>query len=343
MSRTIERTSLDLRYENHRLRNMATEARLLGSIAERGIEQPLAGVDTAQGPVLLDGFKRVRCARQLGIESVPYVSWGNDEAQGIAHLMSVGNRRGLNILEEARFVTELLTIHGMTSADVAETLSRSKAWVSVRRGLIQEMSSVVQDIMFRGAFPVYAYMSALRPFMRMNGVGSLEVEQFVQSIASQKLSLREIELLADGYFRGPAGLREAIREGRWKWTLQQLQEVPEDPSACNAVEQSLLRDLEQLLKSMERITLRAHDTRLETRAFLAQAHLLVASLLGRRDSFLQILEVLYDRCGRTECDSAIASERNGIQRDQSQPTSQPQHRAVDCQTSGEDHAEAEMR
>lgn len=37
MSQTVERSSLDLRYQSYRLRNGAAEARLLASIAERGI------------------------------------------------------------------------------------------------------------------------------------------------------------------------------------------------------------------------------------------------------------------------------------------------------------------
>ena len=75
MSETVERSSLDLRYESCRLRNSAAEARLLASIAERGIEEPLGGVSTPQGRLLLDGFRRHRCAVKLGIECVPYVSW----------------------------------------------------------------------------------------------------------------------------------------------------------------------------------------------------------------------------------------------------------------------------
>ena len=55
MSQTVERSSLDLRYEDYRLRNSAAEARLLASISERGIEEPLGGVDTPQGRLLLDG------------------------------------------------------------------------------------------------------------------------------------------------------------------------------------------------------------------------------------------------------------------------------------------------
>lgn len=122
MSETVERSSLDLRYESYRLRNDAAEARLLASIAERGIEQPLSGVDTPQGRLLLDGFKRYRCAKKLGIECLPYVSLGEEEAAGIVSLMRVSKHKTLSILEQARFVVELLTMHDMSVADVAETI-----------------------------------------------------------------------------------------------------------------------------------------------------------------------------------------------------------------------------
>ena len=87
MSEMVERSSLDLRYEGYRLRDDAAEARLLASIAARGIEEPLGGVDTPRGRLLLDGFRRNRCAAKLGLECVPYVSWGDDEPLGIANLM----------------------------------------------------------------------------------------------------------------------------------------------------------------------------------------------------------------------------------------------------------------
>jgi len=297
MSETVERTSLDLRYQTHRLRNAAAEARLLASVAECGIQQPLKGVDTPQGRLLLDGFKRYRCAEKLNIECVPYVSLGEEETTGIASLMRVTEQKTLSILEQARFVVELLSMHDMSIADVAETVSRSKAWVSMRRSLLKEMPQAVQEILFRGVFPVYSYMVTLRPFMRMNGVGPKEIEQFVQATADQRLSVREIELLAHGYFRGPASLREAIDQGKWKWSLQQMQAVPEDPDACNDFERALLRDLEQLLKLIGRVVTRCDDSRLKTRAFHAQANLLVAGLLSRRESFFKKMEEFHDRSG----------------------------------------------
>jgi hypothetical protein len=109
--------------------------------------------------------------------------------------------------------------------------------------------------------------------------------------------VRHIELLAHGYFRGPASLREAVDQGNWKWSLQQMQAVPEDPEGCNDVECALLRELERLLKSMQRVMTRCNDPRLKTRAFHAQANLLVASLLSRRELFFKTMEEFHDRSG----------------------------------------------
>ncbi len=109
MREMVELSSLDLRYEGHRLRDDAREARLLASIAERGIEEPLGGVDTSAARFLLDGFKRCRSAKKLGIDCVPYVSLGEEEATGILNLMRASTGKGLNILEQARFVVDLVS------------------------------------------------------------------------------------------------------------------------------------------------------------------------------------------------------------------------------------------
>jgi len=58
MSQPVELSTFNLRYEGYRLRDQAREARLLASLALRGIEEPLQGVDTPAGRFLLNGFKR---------------------------------------------------------------------------------------------------------------------------------------------------------------------------------------------------------------------------------------------------------------------------------------------
>lgn len=298
MNENVELTSFNLRYEGHRIRDDAAEARLMASIARRGIDEPLKGVDTPQDRFLLKGFKRYRCARKLSIGRVPYVSLGEEEAMGIIGLMRVAKNHRLNLLEEAKFIVELLTLHQMSPAEVAEKLGRSKGWVSMRRTLFEEMSEDIERILFRGAFPVYAYMYTLRPFMRMNSVGKKPVERFVKAVAGHRLSVRDIESLAEGYFRGPASLREAIDEGKWSWALDRMKTVREAPEGCSAIERRLLKDLQMLEKYVQRVIARCHDERLQSPAFRAQANLLAASLLSKWEPFFQTMREFHDRSGQ---------------------------------------------
>jgi hypothetical protein len=298
MAENIELSTLNLRYEGYRLRDAAREARVLASIAECGIEEPLEGVDTPDGRFLLDGFKRRRSAEKLGLHCVPYVSVAEEEASGIIALMRTAPNKSLQILEQAKFVVELLTIHGMSVGDVAESLSRSKGWVCMRRNLLEAMSDGVERILFRGAFPVYSYMYTLRPFMRMNSVTSSDVEQFIQFVADKHLSVRDIELLADGYFRGPESLRAAIAQGKLNWSLEKMKNVPDDPDGCNEFERVLLRELQTLGKSMRRVVLKCQDRRLASRPFYAQANLLTAGLLSNLDTFKERIQQFHDRSGQ---------------------------------------------
>ena len=271
---------------------------MLASIADRGVEQPLEGVDTPQGLLLLDGFKRLRCARKLSLHRLPYISLGSDEADAIVQLIGPSPRQPLNILEQAKFVVELMSVHQQSLAEVAQSLSRSKAWVSLRQNLLREMNEEVQAILFRGEFSVYSYMYTLRPFMRLNAVTPSEIEQFVKVLAKQRLSVREIELLAQGYFRGPASLRQAIESGKFSWSLEQMQRVPQDPNGCQDFERVLLDDLQNLTKRMRRLMAKCQDQRLSTRAFFSQANLLTGQLLSQLEPFSKTMRNFYDRSGQ---------------------------------------------
>ena len=75
----------------------------------RGIQEPLEGVEVQQTQVLLNGFKRYRCARRLRLATVPFSSLGGDEATAILGLLKLSNNRTLSILEQAAFIAELKT------------------------------------------------------------------------------------------------------------------------------------------------------------------------------------------------------------------------------------------
>jgi predicted transcriptional regulator len=245
MVRDIELSSLDLRYEGFRLKEPAVEGRLLASIAQRGIDEPLEGVEVQEVKILLNGFKRLRCARKLCLATVPYGSLGQDEVEGIVSLLRTSHKRVLSILEEAAFVTELKNTRQMNVAQIASELSRSKAWVNVRLGLLIGMSEKVRQKLFSGAFPVYAYMNPLRHCMRITGVTQAQVDEFVLALSGHGLSVREVEKLAHACFRGPDSLRQEILKGNFALPLQQMQQAAKSCPECSDFERILLEDLEK--------------------------------------------------------------------------------------------------
>jgi len=176
----IELSQLDLRYQGHRLQQPRLEEQLLASIAQVGIQEPLQGVSGGSGAILLNGFKRARCARKLPLHTVPFVSWGTDEVAGILQLLRGARPQALHLLEQARFVDELKSERGMSVSEIAEQLSRSKAWVSLRLGLVAQLSPTVREALFSGAFPVYSYLYSLRRFRRLKPAA--DIDQFVTAL-----------------------------------------------------------------------------------------------------------------------------------------------------------------
>jgi hypothetical protein len=285
MANEVELASLDLRYESFRLKQAALEERLLSSITQRGIEEPLEGVEVTEAKVLLNGFKRCRCARRLRLATVPYSSLGQDEAVAILGLLKMSNHRCLSILEQAAFIAELKNGRRLNVAEIAAELSRSKSWVTMRLGLMAEMSGPVRRQLFAGAFPVYSHMYLMRQFMRMNGVKAQEVQEFVLAVSGHGLSVREVEQLAHGFFRGPESFRQEIRKGNLALPLERMRQVPQSADACSEFERVLLGDLELTQKYMQRVMGKSQDQRLQSRAFHAPCHLLTAGILSRSRAF----------------------------------------------------------
>jgi hypothetical protein len=294
----VEISSFDLRFEGYRLQNKVAERILLASILEKGIREPLQGVDTEHGRTLLNGFKRYRCARRLGIAVVPYVSLSTDVGVGIIELLRMSNEKGLGILEQARLIEELKEGHHMTPADIAGLLEKSKAWVSVRSGILGEMSRFVREKIFCGQFPVYAYMYVLRPFIRINRIKREDIDEFVGLVAGRKLSIREIELLAKGYFKGSNEFREQLRKGDIAFGLAGLRDMSRKAEGCTKAEQVMLRDLELSQVYMQRVTARTKETSFKSRAFFAQANLLTGGILRQMDLFTHAVKEFHDRSAK---------------------------------------------
>ena len=303
MAEQVEMSSLDLRYESCRMKSKNAEKQLLESILDNGIRDAFRGVKTKQGSrILLDGFKRYRCAQKLNIGIVPFHSLAADEALGIIELLRIANAKSLSILEQARFVDELKSVHKMSISEIATLVERSKGWVGMRVGLIGEMSKTVMDKIFSGKFPVYSYMYTIRSFMRMNGIKKQEVDEFVASVSDKGLSLRDIEVLANGYFKGGQDIREQIKSGNIAWGLSRLKHSLVEPTDCTQIERRMLTDLEITQKYMQRVISKSQDDRFKNASFFVQAHLISGGILRQLEIFSKTIEVFHDQCGQTPSD-----------------------------------------
>lgn len=298
MIQNVEVNSFDLRYEAYRLRHEGAEKVLLCSISDVGIRDPLEGVDTPCGPILLNGFKRLRCAKKLGIGIVPFTSLGTDEVMGVIQLLRISNSKALSILEQARLIDDLHHLHKMSISEIAHSLEKGKTWVSMRLGIIEKMSDCVRQKVFGGKFPVYSYMYTLQQFRRMNCCSDDQIDEFVRLVSGKNLSIRDIERLAYGYFKGPDDFREQIKKGNILWAVGKMKEIPPDMQDFNEAERSMLTSLEILQKHISKIMYKTNEDKFKSDSFFAQANLVAGGILTKITGFQKALRQFYDRSGQ---------------------------------------------
>jgi ParB/RepB/Spo0J family partition protein len=293
----VEISQIDTRFERVRIRDKALQKALLDSILEGGIREPLkCAIPPERKMILLDGFKRLRCAIKLGIKAVPVVSLGIDEPTAILQLLRISTAKTLSTLEQAALVDELHQAHTMSVSQIAHHLERSPAWVSLRLGLIGDMSMAVQEAIFAGRFPVRSYMYTLRPFTRVKGIKKSEIDTFVQSVSGKGLSVRALDVLALGFFKGGPGIREQIARGNLDWTLQHLRQQPgSDSPSLNEWESKALKGLDVAQGCIVRVPHQLKDGRLKSQEFFSEADLLAEGILARIDFFIKTVRWFYDQ------------------------------------------------
>jgi predicted transcriptional regulator len=304
MMETIELNRLDLRLEHTRTRKNAVEQVLLQSIAQSGILDPLhvAGGADEQEYILLDGFKRYRCARKLGIGMAPAECIAGDLASGILTMIRRSDGgSGITTLEQAALIEELYKRCGLTIYDIAQKLDRSPSWVSMRLGMIEELSDLVREKIMSGAFPARAYLYGIKGFTRVNNIASQRVDAFVGAVSGKGLSTRELFVLSRAYFTGGPAIERLIREGDARRALQLLCVDPEggeDPALCER-ERRFIKDLAATSACINRIIGSAVDESDWTALFMQYVNLWSRTILKHLEDFKAVIHELYNRSGAT--------------------------------------------
>jgi ParB/RepB/Spo0J family partition protein len=336
-SKQIEIIEIDRKYESYRIQSASREKMLFSSIAERGIDEAIAGVSSIETGryIILDGFKRLRCAIRLGHTQIAFVSIGENEADCILHLIRVANAKGLTMLEQAKLVDDLNRVFGLSVAEISMRLQRSKAWVRARLEVLKEMSAAVMNDIIAGRFPLYSYIYTLRPHRRLPGGASQKaVENFVGHVGGRGLSAREIELLSDGYFRGGTKMRQEIEGGNLGWCLEEMKRRAEAkstlPASLNENEKRALRDLEFMSQLTGRLPLRLTHRDLKSGEFYVEAVVIVGELLRLWPDFTNKMGDFYDRCRAAESNREIAPAGHESSGNESQSESTSGHDSRNC-------------
>lgn len=123
---------------------------LADSIRERGVIQPVVVRRRGSGYQLIAGERRVRAAREAGLETVPAILLDAESDQEMMEISLIENvqREDLNPIEEARAYRALMETCFLTQEDVAQKVGKNRSTVTNTLRLLhlaEEVRDALQD------------------------------------------------------------------------------------------------------------------------------------------------------------------------------------------------------
>jgi hypothetical protein len=294
----MELNSLDIRFEHTRQKDAAVERRLLSSIMERDILDPLlVSICNETGShVLLDGFKRYRCAGKLNKNIVSVSCIGEDVVDGVLCFLRREQTGTLTVLEQAGLIEELHKKYGLSIYDIARRLGRCPSWVSMRLGMIGELSELVRGKIMSGAFPARVYMYGIKGFTRVNKISSGRVDVFVGAVSGKGLGTRDLIALSRAYFTGGLTVQQMIVEGDVYQAVKLLtaQSGTSTDTTLSADQQSFVNNLKTIAGVMSRVGLRAPSLNTGTARYMQYVNTWSAVIDKNLAAFSRTIKELHD-------------------------------------------------
>lgn len=174
---------------------------LAASIAQRGVIQPVVVRALDNGRYqLVAGERRWRAAQKAQLHEIPALIRELSERDVMAlALIENLQREDLNPIEEARAYQRLAESEGLTQAEIAKMVDKSRSHVANLQRLLT-LPDPVMDLVERGALSM-GHARAL--------IGSDEAEEIAQLAVTKQMSVREIEKLIRRKSKGDAAPRRA--------------------------------------------------------------------------------------------------------------------------------------
>ena len=165
---------------------------LTNSIQEHGILQPIIVRPTSKGYKIIAGERRWRASQQLGLTEIPAIVKNVDALKTI-ELALVENiqREDLNPMEKAAAYYELKTNFGLTQEQIATKVGQDRSTVASTLRLL-DLSEEVQGYVSRGTISI----GHVRSLLSLKD--SIKQKQLSEKIATDDLSVRDVELIVSG-------------------------------------------------------------------------------------------------------------------------------------------------
>ncbi len=125
-------------------------AELADSIRKVGVLQPIIVRQQGAGYQIIAGERRWRAAQAAGLERVPVRVMATTETEALAlALIENLQRQDLNPIEEARGYRRLIDEYGMTQAELADRVSKSRSAVTNTLRLL-DLPEDIQELTYDG-------------------------------------------------------------------------------------------------------------------------------------------------------------------------------------------------
>lgn len=167
---------------------------LAASIAARGVIQPVIVRPFGEGSYqLVAGERRWRAAQRAQLHEIPAIirELENRDVMALALIENL-QREDLNPIEEARAYQRLAEMEGLTQAEIARMVDKSRSHVANFQRLLA-LPEEVLDLVEQGRLSM-GHARAL--------IGAPDAIRLAETAASKGLSVREVERLAR---KAPAG------------------------------------------------------------------------------------------------------------------------------------------
>jgi len=169
------------------------------SIRAKGILQPLLVTRTGEGYQLIAGERRLRAARELGLEEVPVLIRELRENENLLELALIENlqRDDLNPIETAESYHKLITEFAQTQEEVAKRVGKGRVSVANTLRLL-ELGPEIRELVRSGALGFAQARTLL-------GVGDPKFRlQLARRVVAEGIPVRTLEKLVAAGRKVPA-------------------------------------------------------------------------------------------------------------------------------------------